>query len=161
MREREQGGMWDARSPVHTVGLCRGGEDEQGEPNPPLLVSLPILLPISSHASSCNPWVPPPMPPQSLLPSPRWLLTVLVCQCRTGAYLSKARGGVEGGRRCRRWVALALSIRRGVRVGCRWFWGFDGVQDVKGGWGADLGVFGWFVVGSGLSTAFAGWRVAV
>ena len=86
---------------------------------------------------------------------------VLACQCRTGAYLSKARGSVEGGRRCCRWAALALSIRCSVRVGCHWFWGFDGVQDVEGGWGADLGVFGWFVVGSGLSMAFAGWRVAV
>jgi len=75
--------------------------------------------------------------------------------------MSQGRLFVEGARRCRRWAALALSIRRGVRVGCCWFWGFDGVRDVEGGWGADLGVFGWFVVGSGLSMAFAGWRVAV
>ena len=54
-----------------------------------------------------------------------------------------------------------MSIRHGVWVGCRWFWGFDGVRDIEGGWGVDLGVFGWFVVGSGLSTVFAGWRVAV
>jgi hypothetical protein len=58
-------------------------------------------------------------------------------------------------------VTLALLIRRSVWVGCRWFWGFNGVWDVKDGWGADLGVFGWFVVGSGLSMAFAGWRVVV
>ena len=77
----------------------------------------------------------------------------------------------------------------GVRVGCRWFWGFDGVRDVEGGcaavfdgvwgveggwgavfdgvrgveggWRADLGVVGLFVVGSGVLSAFAGWRVAV
>ena len=68
-----------------------------------------------------------------------------------------------------------LSIRRGIRVGCHWFWGFDVVRDVEGacaavfdrvwgvegGWSADLGVFVLFVIGSEVSTAFAGWRVAV
>ena len=71
--------------------------------------------------------------------------------------------------------SLALSIRHGVRVGCCWFWGFDRVRDVEGGcaagfdgirgveggWSADLGLFGLFVVHSGISTAFAGWREAV
>jgi len=73
----------------------------------------------------------------------------------------------------------------GVQVGCRWFWGFDGVRDVEGGcavvfdgvwgidggwgavfdgvrgveggWNADLGAVGLLGVGSGVSTAFA-WR---
>jgi len=52
------------------------------------------------------------MPPRSLLPSPRWLLTVLVCQCRTGTYFSKVRGGVEGGRHwhCRLGAAFGLVV---------------------------------------------------
>ena len=42
-------------------------------------------------------------------------------------------------------------------------WGavFDGVWGVEAGWSADLGVFGLFVVGSRVSMAFMGWRVAV
>jgi hypothetical protein len=117
-------------------------------------------------SSSPSPCVPPPTPPHSLRFSPRRLLTALACQCGTGAYSSKA-GGV------------------GVQVGCRWFWGFDGVRDieggcavvfdgvwgvdggwgavfdgvrgVEGGWSADLGAVGLLGVGSGVSTAFA-WR---
>ena len=77
----------------------------------------------------------------------------------------------------------------GIWVGCRWFWGFnrvwdieggcavifdavwgteggwgvvfDGVRGVEGGWRVDLGVVGLFVVGSGVLSAFTGWRVAV
>jgi hypothetical protein len=42
-------------------------------------------------------------------------------------------------------------------------WGvvFDGGWVVEGGWSADMGMFGLFAVGSGVSTAFAGWWVAV
>ena len=38
---------------------------------------------------------------------------------------------------------------------------FDRVWGVEGGWSADLGVFVLFVIGSEVSTAFTGWRVAV
>ena len=90
MTERERGGMCNACSPVHTVGLRREGEDKREGPNPPLLITLPVLLPVSSCASSCTPCVPPPMPSQLLPPSPRQLL--LTCQHRMGAYLSKVGG---------------------------------------------------------------------
>jgi len=98
-------------APVRTVGLRRGerGRTRGAESPPP---RLPAHLPVSSRASSCNPWVPLPMPPRSLLPSPRRLLMVVACQCRRGAYLSKARGGVEGGRRwhCRLGAAFGLVV---------------------------------------------------
>ena len=128
-------------------------------------------------SSSLSPRVPP-------LVIPAWLLLCLPLP--TSSLASAVVDGdrvpmwhgrlfVEGGWRCQRWAALALSIRRGVRVGCRWFWGFDrardveggcaavfdGVRGVEGGWSADLGWFGLLVVRSGVSMAFAGWRVAV
>jgi hypothetical protein len=84
---------------------------------------------------------------------------------------------------------LVLSIGHGVQVGCRWFWGFNRVQDIKGGcaavfdvvwgiesdwgvafngvqgvengWNANLEVFEVFVIGSGVLTTFIEWRVAV
>ena len=133
---------------------CGGGErtNERGR-IPPLLVSLPILLPISLRASSRNPCVPPPTPPHSLRSSPQRLLTVLACQCGTGAHSSKAGGGVEGGRRWR----CRLGAAFGLVVG---FWAFDGVRDIEGGcasvfdgvWGVEGGwgaVFdrGWVVEG--------------
>jgi len=118
MTEREQGGMCNAHSPIHTVRLQREGEDEREGPNPPLLITLPILLPVSSCASSCTPCMPPPMPPHSLLPLPRWLLTALICQHCTGTYMPALHRHlfVKGRRQCWRWVALASLIGQAFGV---------------------------------------------
>ena len=175
--ERENRAASGMRAALFIQWDCGGGErtKERGR-IPPLLISLLILLPVSLRASPCNPCVPPPTPPHSLLSSPRQLLTALVCQCGW-ALIHRRR-------------AVVLKVGGvGVRVGCCWFWGFHGVRDIKGGcavvfdavwgvkggwgavfdgvrgikggWRADLGVVGLFVIGSGVLSAFAGWRVAV
>jgi len=121
-REREWGGVWDVCSPIHTVELRRGGRMNERGRIPPLFISQPILLPVSSCVSSCNPCVPHPMPPHLLLPSPQQLLMAHTCQCGTGTYLLKAAvskvgfGVVDQARRSG-WLSLVLGIRRGS--GCR------------------------------------------
>ena len=54
---------------------------------------------------------------------------------------------------CRRWLGCGFG---GVRVDCRWLWGFNRVRGVEGGWAVELAVFGLFFVGFGVSMASQG-----
>jgi len=107
---------------------CGGGDrtNERGWILP-FLISLPILLPVSSCASSCNPCMPHPMPPPThfflgLCSCWRWshanIAWALICQRRAAVSKVGSIGAVNQAWRLG-WLSLVLGIWQGS--GC-WRW---------------------------------------